>query len=206
MKNIIEVNSTVSLIKRSLTKAMSYNTYRDVVSDHVQSATSSGLNENDELSHFTLLNDSRMRRLDKTLKLPTDVLEQLENYQGSQTWIVLTESWCGDAAQALPMISKLAEVSSGISLKVLFRDENPELMDAFLTNGTMSIPKLIAFDTNTNEIVGDWGPRPTAATEMVAKYKKTHGSLTPEFKQELQVWYNKDKGQNIAIDLVKLLN
>ena len=206
MKNIIEVNDSVSLIKKSLTKAISYNSYRDVISNHVQSATSSGLNQSDDLSHFTLLNDSRMRRLDKTLKLPAAVLEQLENYQGSKTWIVLTESWCGDAAQALPMISKMAELTSGISLKVLFRDENPELMNAFLTNGSMSIPKLIAFDTNTDEISGEWGPRPTIATEMVAKYKKAHGSLSPEFKQELQVWYNKDKGQNIAQDLVKLLN
>ena len=206
MKNIIEVNDSIALIKKSLTKTISYNSYRDVVSKHVESATSSGLKQSDELSHFTLLNDSRMRRLDKTLKLPAAVLEQLENYQGSQTWIVLTESWCGDAAQALPMINKIAEISSGISLKVLFRDENPELMDAFLTYGTMSIPKLIAFDENSNKILGDWGPRPTIAAEMVVEYKEAYGSLSPEFKQELQVWYNKNKGQNIALDLAKLLN
>jgi hypothetical protein len=85
------------------------------------------------------------------------------------------------------------------------RDKNPELINAFLTNGAQSIPKLIVLDNNTNRIIGEWGPRPSTATDMVNSYKKEHGSLSPEFKQDLQVWYNKDKGVSVAEDLTKLL-
>ncbi len=85
------------------------------------------------------------------------------------------------------------------------RDENPELMNLFKTNGTLSIPKLIMVDEQSKEVINSWGPRPTKATKMVEDYKKENGELTPEFKQDLQLWYNKDKGQNILDDLMELL-
>ena len=97
------------------------------------------------------------------------------------------------------------ETYENISLKVVLRDENPELINAFLTNGTQSIPKVIVLDKANNEIVGDWGPRPSIATQMVEDEKRVHGKLTDEFKQELQVWYNKNKGENILNDMLGLL-
>jgi hypothetical protein len=205
MKRTAQVNDPLTLINESLKKAISYGEYRKLVADHVQKGTSTGPNQNDELSHFTLLNDSRMRRLDKTLKLPLAVQEKLENFKGNQTWLVLSESWCGDAAHALPVMNKMAEATHGIDFKVVLRDENLNLMNAFLTNGAMSIPKLIAIDSNTGQVLANWGARPSVAKAMVKDYKEEHGKLTPEFKQELQIWYNKDKGQNIAEDLAKLI-
>ncbi len=206
MENIIQLNKTVELIKESLKTAISYKEYRELVSEHVQNGSSTGPIQTADLSQYTLLNDSRMRRLDKTTKVPMSILEKLEGFKKKVTWLVLTESWCGDAAQSMPVMNKMAEMASGIDFKVVLRDENPELMNAFLTNGGMSIPKLIAFDSETNQILGDWGPRPTYATQMVDLYKKEHGKLTPEFKQDLQVWYNKDKGQSIVEDLSGLLS
>jgi len=206
MKNTIELLAPKELIKESLKTAVSYKRYREMVSEHVQNGTSTGPTQTQDLSQYTLLNDSRMRRLDKTSKIPEAVLQKIENFKGSMTWLVLTESWCGDAAQSMPVMNKIAEMTSRIELKVVLRDENPELMNAFLTNGSMSIPKLIAIDNDTNEIVGDWGPRPSMATQLVDAYKKEHGKLTPEFKKELQVWYNKDKGQNTAENLGEFLD
>ena len=59
-------------------------------------------------------------------------------------WLVLTEAWCGDAAQSLPIINKMAEVSDNITLRLILRDENLDVMDQFLQNGrSRSIPKLI---------------------------------------------------------------
>ncbi len=205
MENTIQLNKPARLIMEGLRTAITYQEYREMVTEHVQNGTSTGPNQTVDLSQFTLLNDSRMRRLDKTTKLPEAVLERIENYKGKVTWLILTESWCGDAAQSMPVINKMAEANTDIHLKVVLRDEHPELMNAFLTNGGMSIPKLIAFDNETDQVLGDWGPRPTTATKMVNSYKKEHGKLTPEFKQDLQVWYNKDKGQSIAEDLVDLL-
>jgi thiol-disulfide isomerase/thioredoxin len=206
MENTIQLIAPTELIKESLKTAVSYKTYREMVSEHVQNGTSTGPAQTQDLSQYTLLNDSRMRRLDKTTKIPESVLQKIDNYKGKMTWLVLTESWCGDAAQSMPIMNKMAEMTSRIELKVVLRDENPELMNAFLTNGSKSIPKLIAIDNDTNEIIGDWGPRPTKATQLVDAYKKEHGKLTPEFKKELQVWYNKDKGQNTAENLGEFLD
>jgi hypothetical protein len=78
-------------------------------------------------------------------------------------------------------------------------------MDRFLTNGGKSIPKLIMIDVDTNEVANTFGPRPSEATAMVEDFKSNHGSLTDEFKAQLQAWYNKNKGENIIEDLLLLL-
>lgn len=196
---------SVELIQKALESAISYPAYRIVVEKHVENGTSTGPVQTEALANYTLLNHSRMKRLDKTIKISEEIEEQFKNFGGSQTWLVLTESWCGDAAQSMPAMQKLADLAPHIDMKVVLRDEHLELMNAFLTNGSMSIPKLIMFDNDRQEVVGDWGPRPTLATQMVADYKKEHGILTPEFKQDLQVWYNKDKSQNVISDLSQLL-
>jgi len=193
-----------ALVKQGLRKAQSYNEYRRLVAENVANGTSTGPDQTLALSQYTLLNDSRMRRLDKTTQIPLDIKEELESFYGNLTWLVLTESWCGDAAQSMPMMNKFAEANDGIDLKVLLRDENPELMDAFLTNGSKSIPKLIVYDHNVNKVIADWGPRPSIARDLAKDYKKEYGSLSPEFKKDLQIWYNRDKSKNIAEDLIKI--
>lgn len=195
----------LQLYKDTLTNSMSYPEYRAFVADHVIRGTSSGPEQTEALSQYTLLNDSRMRRLDKTTKVSEEISEAFKDFKGNQTWLVLTESWCGDAAQTMPVMNVLANLSENIELKVALRDNNLELMNQYLTNGGLSIPKLIVFDNEANKIVADWGPRPSLATQMVDTYKAKHRVLTPEFKQDLQVWYNKDKGQSTALDLVQLI-
>ena len=85
------------------------------------------------------------------------------------------------------------------------RDENPELMDLFLTFGSRSVPKLIIIDDETGEVINTYGPRPSEATSFVNRYKAMYGALTPEFKEDLQQWYNKDKGQNVISDIMNLI-
>ena len=152
------------------------------------------------------MNDRRMKRWDKTVKLSDAAQEKITAYSKNITWIVLTESWCGDAAHIMPVINKVAEQNETIYLKVVLRDDNEDLMNQFLTNGGKSIPKLIMVDNDTNTVVDTFGPRPAIATEMVNTYKAQHGKLTPEFKEDLQRWYNKDKGQSTIEDLVNLLS
>lgn len=196
---------TENIIKESLEKAISYNEFRTLVTDLVQEGKSTGDTQTEALSNYSMLNDKRMKRLDKTIKLSEDVVEKATNFEGDVTWLVLTESWCGDAAQTMPVMEKMAVLNKGIDFKVVLRDENEALMDQFLTNGGRSIPKLIMIDNNSNEVINTWGPRPSIATKMVQDYKEEYGALTPEFKQDLQVWYNKDKGKNTAQDLKDLI-
>lgn len=193
------------LIEEALPKATSYKEYKILVEALAKQGLSTGNEQTASLANYTKLNDRRMKRLDKTVKLTDEMIEKAKAYTRNVTWLVLTESWCGDAAQTMPVMEKFAELSKNIDFNVLLRDEHMALMDQFLTNGSRSIPKLIAFDTDTKEVIGEFGPRPSAAIKMVEEYKAAHGKLTPEFKQDLQIWYNKDKGQNTAADLLKLL-
>jgi len=194
-----------NIIAESLAKATSYQEYRTVVQTLAEVGKSTGESQTEDLANYTKLNDRRMKRLDKTTKLTEEAIAKVKAYRGDVTWLVLTESWCGDAAQTMPVINKVAELSDNITLKVVLRDENEALMNEFLTNGGKSIPKLIVIDNISGNVITDWGPRPSKATKLVNDYKAEHGKLTPEFKEDLQVWYNKDKGQNTVEDLLKLV-
>lgn len=200
-----KTNKNTQLVTGSLSKAFSYEEYRELVAQHVANGTSTGPQQTEALTNYTLLNHARMKRLDKTTKVTEEIQENFKSFTGDHTWIVLTESWCGDAAQSMPAMNLLAHLAPSIEFKVLLRDENPELMDAFLTHGSRSIPKLIVLDNATQEVIANWGPRPSIATQMANDYKQEHGSLSPQFKEKLQGWYNKDRSVNIIEDLALLL-
>lgn len=191
-------------IKKSLKNTISYQEYKGLVKDLLTENKSTGPNQSEDLTNYSLLNDKRMKRLDKTIKISEETIEEVKKVNEPQTWLLITEGWCGDAAQNLPVINKMADLNDHIDLKLVLRDENLELMDLFLTNGGSAIPKLIILDKEIN-VINTWGPRPTVATNMVAAYKAENGSLDADFKQELQVWYNKNKGKSTEKDFVNLI-
>lgn len=194
-----------TIIDNSLKQSISYQEYRDLVSKLVEEESTTGPEKTDALVNYTMLNDRRMKRWDKTIKVTEDTKERLNHFKEKATWLVITESWCGDAAHVMPVISKIADLNKNIDFKVVLRDENNDLMDAFLTNGNRSIPKLIMIDDATGDVINTYGPRPSDATKLVNDYKAEHGKLTPEFKEDLQRWYNIDKGQNTIKDLTEML-
>ena len=192
------------IIQSSLKTSINYETYRTLIKDLVSNNSTTGNEKTEALAEYTLLNDRRMKRWDKTVKVSEALQQKIKNYTKEVTLLVLTESWCGDAAHIIPVINKVAELNPNIKLQLVLRDENDELMSNFLTNGGKSIPKLIALNKNA-EVDFTFGPRPIEATNMVNDYKANHGALTPEFKEDLQHWYNKDKGQAILKELEQLL-
>lgn len=192
-------------IESALNNSISYNDYRVLVAQQAENKATSGETQSESLINYTMLNDRRMKRWDKTVKISTESSEALQSYSKKTTWLVLSESWCGDAAHMIPVLNKIAELNPNIELRIVFRDEHIELMDQYLTNGGRSIPKLIMIDDTSGDVVNTYGPRPTTATEMVNAYKAEHGQLTAEFKEDLQRWYNKDKGQTTISDLENLL-
>ena len=192
------------IIENSLQTAISYSDYRALVHTLLVEGKSTGPEQSEDLTNYSLLNDKRMKRLDKTIKISEENIQEFQKVKKPQTWLVLTEGWCGDAAQNLPVLNKIALNTANIDLKIILRDENLPLMDLFLTNGGRSIPKLIALDKDNN-VIDSWGPRPKTATNMVADYKEKNGILDSQFKQDLQVWYNKDKGKSVQEDFIHLL-
>ncbi|MGM0634553.1 MAG: thioredoxin family protein [Bacteroidota bacterium] len=192
------------LIENALPKAFDYSSYKELVEQLFKNGKATGNTQSEAFLSYTKLSLQRMKRWDKTAKIDQDYAEQIKNIATPQTWLVITEGWCGDAANALPYINKLAELNPNIDLKLVLRDDNDELMNAFLTNGGKSIPKLIAFEPASKNILFTWGPRPSTATKMVEDEKKSFGEIRVEFRETLQLWYTKNKGVNIVEDLVQL--
>jgi len=191
-------------ITKSLQNSYTYQEYRALVENLLKLGKSTSKEDSEALVNYSKLNHSRMKRLDKTIQLPKEIIEKVESISTSTQWIVLAEGWCGDAAQNLPIINKIADLNKNINLRIVLRDEHPELMDKFLTNGGRAIPKLIHIENNYSKIES-WGPRPSVATKMVADFKAKNGSVTDEFKKDLQLWYNKDKGISTIEDMMTFL-
>ena len=194
-----------SLLKEARNDAMSYEEFKALMKELSDQGKTTGAEQKDSLIDYTKMNHRRIKRWDKTYKLSSEAQIQITKLHKKIEWLVLTESWCGDAAPSLPVMHKFAEMSSYLQLGILFRDENLKLMEHFRTEGSLSIPKLIAIDQESGEVLGEWGPRPSKATAMANEFKRENGLLTPEFKEDLQRWYNVDKGQNIEEDLLSIL-
>ena len=190
------------LIQKSLAKAISYEEYNVLFKKLVAEGRTTGEATSEKIN-YTKLNFSRSKRLDKTIKLSEEQNKYFQAINVKQTWLVITEPWCGDAAQSLPFFNKIAENSENIELKIVLRDENPELMDSFLTYGSRSIPKLIILDKNL-EVVNHWGPRSKAATKVVDDYVQKHAKIDEQLKTDLQLWYNKNKGEAIIAEMQEL--
>lgn len=188
------------IINNAFDNAMSYSSYRKLVSRLIIEGKSTGNTQNPDMLNYSKLSERRMKRWDKTFKMSENDKTFFENWSKPMTFLVVTEGWCGDAAHALPILNKISETAPKIDFQVVLRDDNDILIQEFLTNGAKSIPKLIALDEN-KEVLFTWGARPTETTEMVEAYKAKHGQLTAEFKEDLQKWYNKDKGQSVVKDI-----
>ena len=161
-------------------------------------------NESESLLEYSKLNVVRMNRLDKTTELLPELSALVQSIAAPQTWLVLTEGWCGDAAQIIPVLHKLAALNSNIRLRFLLRDENLELMDMYLTKGiSRSIPKLIVLDENNDELF-NFGPRPAALQEMFY-HLKANAVPNAVIKEEIHKWYAKDKTITTQLELLELL-
>ncbi len=156
------------------------------------------------LWEYRKLNFQRSLRVSKTTTVSAELKSLLDKIDQPQIWMVLTEDWCGDSAQTLPQIAKIAAVSKFVDLRILHRDEHPEIMDQYLTNGSRGIPKLIAFDNAGNELF-QWGPRPAFAAKIVAEGLK-EGLAKEEIYPKLHAWYAKDRGKTVDKDFVELIS
>lgn len=193
-----------TIITQSINNSISYNSYRSIIKKLLSENLSTGPEQSEYILNYSILNDKRMDRLDKTIQLSENTKNTLNQLDKEVTMLVISEGWCGDAAQILPVLNKMAEATSKITLKIVFRDENPELMDKYLTNGGKSIP-IVLMINEENKALSSWGPRPSIAAKMVLDYKEKHGIIDEDFKKDLQIWYNKDKGNTIQQDIIALL-
>lgn len=194
------------LIKANLEKAISYSEYIKMTRNLLAEGKTTGPNQSEIMIHYTGLNEKRMARLDKTVKLTDESKEVYSNIKGAYYWLVISEPWCGDASQIVPLFSALAEASPAIDMKIVLRDENPELMDNFEQNGSRAIPVVIMIEKETLNVLGSWGARPAEAQAIVNDYKKMDPKPPyDELATNLQKWYNKDKTKTTQKELVEFV-
>lgn len=192
------------ILQKSLQKSFTYSEYRKLVTYLLNEGKSTSSTQSEELLNYSKLNDSRMKRLDKTFYLDDETTDALKKLDVDYMWLIITEGWCGDASQIVPIINTVAETAS-IELKIVLRDENEALMNHFLTNGGKAIPKLIMLQKDTLEVLNTWGPRPKELADIIIAYKEQHGTIDNTIKKDMQVWYNTNKGKVIVEELLALL-
>jgi hypothetical protein len=174
-------------------KGLSYSGFLDNTKIKLLTTDPNNLSEQEKQNHTLLrLNYQRSIRIEDNFAVPENLVELIRTISNEQIWMIITEDWCGDSAQNLPFIIKIAQANPKIHIKILLRDSNPDIIDLYLTNGTRSIPVLIAFDFEGNEIFR-WGPRPKVAQEYVMECIK-QGLSKDEYIEKLHRWYSNDKG------------
>lgn len=153
--------------------------------------------------NFLKLSKSRMERLDKNYRLKFFNRSTAENHKIEKlTWLVISEPWCGDSAQLLPIFNKITENCKFSDLKIVMRDESPQLMNQFLTRGKKAVPKLIVLN-EYSEVLFTWGSRPKEAQAIVDRDTRIHKKLSKNGQIMLQNWYNEDKGLSTENELIE---
>lgn len=157
---------------------------------------------NKDYVNYVKLNKTRTKRWEKKGEILPDAKEVIKAIDSPQTWVLITEPWCGDAANLVPLIDKLASLNPNITLQIQLRDSDSEI-DNYLTNGGKSIPKLIARDKGGNDIF-TWGPRPAEAQGLAKELKESNAPLS-EKMSTLLTWYREDNGVSMQKEILDLL-
>lgn len=194
-------------LKIKLEDGINYHQYRSHIASLLEQGKNTGLEQTEGRLEITKLNEKRMDRLEKTISLSEDMKAILADLKKNYIFLVISEGWCADSAQSLPILQKMADFTPRLDLQIIFRDEHLDLMDEYLTNGGRAIPKLIAIEACEDfRELGTWGPRPEYLQKRLMDYKKNPDMPYEDFQKEMQLWYAKDKGVHLQDDFIQLFN
>ncbi|MFD2285677.1 thioredoxin family protein [Pedobacter petrophilus] len=186
-------------------QGMDYLTYRAMVDQLLLEGKTTGPDNSEAMLHYSKMNVQRMNRVDKTANLTEELTAVINGLKENYKFLVITEGWCGDAAQIIPVFNKIATASLGkIDLKFVLRDKNLPLIDAHLTNGGRAIPVLIVLNEAEDQVLATWAPRPQVLQELLKEWKKATTEMLV-IAEKLHGWYAKDKTQSTQAELVDLL-
>jgi hypothetical protein len=188
----------MNFLENKIQNSISYSEYSSLIEKMVANGQTSGLNQTESLAEYTKLNLARMKRIEKTVSVNPHLNDIIHKVSKSLHFLVLAEAWCGDVAQNLPVIHKIINLREDWKMNIVWRDENLDLMNNYLTNGAISIPKVVIIDAADFSELTVWGPRPKAAQQMVMDYKKdSKGVEYMDFVSSLHAWYAEDKGETL---------
>ncbi|MBX3101137.1 MAG: thioredoxin family protein [Bacteroidetes bacterium] len=176
-----------------LAEAMSGEAYQLLFEDKVAQGATTGPNQSAFMTEYTRLNLQRTQRVREHLRLSDDLTQALLAVPEDWYWVVISEIWCGDAAQCLPLIYTCVARQPRINLRVILRDEYPEAMDHFANGGSRAIPILACIRQQDMKLLGHWGPRPQPAQAIVTAHKANPTKPDAEMYEDLHRWYARDK-------------
>ncbi len=186
-------------------EGLTYTKYRELVDELLAVGKTTGPDHSEELLHYTKMNVQRMKRVEKTTILTYDLLTAIQNVKGHYRFLVISEGWCGDAAQIVPVIDKIVSTAPDkFSLRLVLRDQNIPLIDAHLTDNGRAIPVVLVLNDENELVLPKWGPRPAILQSLRAQWKK-EGLDSAKIGELLHGWYAKDKTQETQRELSALL-
>lgn len=186
--------------------AYSHASYVEAMEAWAESGTHSGPEDSEAMAGYTALNAVRMRRVAKTYSMGSEMQAWLASGRcRGQHWVVITESWCGDAVQTGPILAHMAAVA-GVPFEWVLRDADHDIMSDFLTRGGRSIPIWIVADQR-GQVLSTWGPRPKTVQEMVMAHRALPEPKPPysEFVSEVQLWYSRNRGREFEAEALEML-
>lgn len=191
------------LVNLSLEKGLTFDQFMVRAESRMNAA-----HPDDRFAAGRPLNYSRMTRHIKTYEPSSMMRSVMAEIQQQQTWVVITEDWCGDSAQTLPVVAAIADLNPNVALRIVDRDAYPEAMDLYLTNGSRSIPIVVATqldEAGQPEELWVWGPRPDAAKPLVTAWKSEHETNT-DWYPLLHTWYVQNAHQQVELDIAGRIN
>lgn len=192
------------IITSALSEAMDYGEYRELISRLRQEEKTTGHDQSAAMLHYTDLNIGRMNKWDKRYTPDEESIDFLRQYSQEEIWLVISEAWCGDAAHSLPVMAHFEDLTPCIHLRIVLRDDNPDLMNLFLSEGKRSIPKLIRLKADNLDYINSWGSRPQELQQIFQSLKST-GLEKSEISRNLQLWYARNRGKAIEKELISLM-
>lgn len=195
---------TATAPKPDLKKAYTFDDYIELIEDLIQKGKTTGPKQTDALLKYTEQNLFRMKRHHKHDPISPELESLMENWTRPLLMVVLSEAWCGDAAHSLAGIVRFTQLTDKITIKVLLRDENPDMMDAYLTNGSRAIPIVIFYDPATMQELLHWGPRPKPAQDMYLEFKRIGNGSKADFDNRLHLWYGRDNNKTLQREFLNL--
>ena len=161
---------------------------------------------NEKILNYIYLNVKRMKRITKQYEPAPYLVKLIMKINRPVTWLAITEGWCGDAAHVLPILDNLSNLSFKPQLKIVLRDEHPELIENYLTNGSRSIPKILAFDDD-GQLISKWGPRPNSAQKMVESFLNGVSEYAnyQELTEAIQKWYHYDRYLTFESEIIEFI-
>ena len=138
----------------------------------------------------------------RTATVPEGAVERASRIPGSWHLVALSEDWCGDAVNTLPVLAKFVERTPNLSLTVFGRDANPDLMDSHRTGAARAIPVIIVLDEQLVKH-GWWGPRPKVLQEWFASVGV--GLEKTERYKQIRMWQARDRGRTTVDEVLTIV-